>query len=124
MIALDLLQAKHGNIHTLAYGFDNRIRESVRTAYNPRQAACIRPRFELNIDHYGHGHICCGDWRGEMSFGNIKTDSYDAFLRAWYAVRDPLAALLNPITPESYERLPAICKLCLARTPELGGPLQ
>ncbi len=121
---LDKITARHGNVYTIPHRFDNRIAEDVPTAYNPRQAACIRPRFELDVDYYGNGRLCCGDWRGEIAFGNIKTDSHDAFLRAWYAARDPLAALLNPITPESYERLPHICKLCLARTPELGGPLQ
>lgn len=123
MAAVKAMGRVHSRIYATPYRFDNRIAEDLTPAYNPRQKACIRPRFEFDIDYYGNGHVCCGDWRGALEFGNIKADDYGDIIRSWRATAGSLAALLNPLTAEGYELLPPICKLCLARTPELGGRL-
>lgn len=36
---------------------------------------CRRANFELPIDHFGNVHLCCQDWLGEVSLGNVKESS-------------------------------------------------
>jgi len=121
--ALNRICSRYPHVHIVREPFDNRMAENFEPIYNPKKTYCIRPRYELDIDYYGNGRICCGDWRGELEFGNVIIDGYEPFLQKWLVLRERLWELLNPITPESWQNLPRICKLCLNRTPVMGGSL-
>lgn len=114
---------KYGQVRTELFNFDNRLAEDFEPYYNPKKPYCRRPHYELDVDYYGNGLICCGDWRGEMSWGNILVDNYADFISKWKKLREYLWKLLNPITPESWARLPRVCRLCLNRIPVMGGSL-
>jgi len=96
---------------------DGRAREDIKTEYNPRFNRCNRPEWELIIDYYGNGHVCCGDWKAEIWIGNIKNDPYSEFIAAWERAK---RGLLRQWDALSYNDLPEVCKLCLARSPYIS----
>jgi len=109
--ALNSLGAKFNQIKTQPGILDNRADEKVTPRYQPH-LSCGRPNFDFLIDYYGNGHMCCGDWRGEIILGNIKIDNYGDILLRWEESR---AMLMRPMTEEVYRELPKVCKMCLVR---------
>lgn len=110
------LMAKYPQVRLNKADLDDRIFEIVETSFDPRYTKCGRPGFELIIDYYGNGHVCCGDWRNEIKFGNIKIDSYDSVESQWKSLKQQLSNW----DENSYHELPNICKVCLTRTPILS----
>jgi hypothetical protein len=114
MRTLNILRQKYPQIRTQPAMLDDRRREDIKPRYSSEMSRCYRPDFDLVIDYYGNGHMCCSDWRGEMPLGNIKIDSYANFIERWKRLRN---FLTKPITAFSYHNLPRVCQKCFVRTP-------
>jgi hypothetical protein len=84
-------------------GLDNRL---VQITPADPAAACLRPFVEFPIDCYGNVHLCCYDWRGGGTPGNILLEGLPLVARRW---RDGLSAIAGPaMTQEA----PATCRTC------------
>jgi len=105
------------NVRVQEAHLDNRKTEDIEPKFNPKITSCHRPDWELIIDYYGNGHVCCGDWKAEMRIGNILNTPYQEFIDNWKKWRDRLSQNWNE---ETYKLLPNVCKLCLTRTPVMG----
>lgn len=72
---------------------------------------CWRPAvLEMIVDFVGDLHLCCADWRGECSIGNIRRDNHGEILDRWE--RSAAAAAAGELT---------ICAKCqaLAKSPAM-----
>ena len=99
------------------YELDNRTLENVNFTWLLKNPSCFRTDWELITDYFGFGHCCCGDWKGEINIGNLKTDGPDAYLSKWMKQRSFLKDSQPWDTKEKFEALPAICQICKMRTP-------
>jgi hypothetical protein len=66
---------------------------------------------EFIVDHHGNLHLCCYDWRGLGSPGNIFTAQLEDLIRRWQAIRRAIAG------PEMTDGAPQVCLDCSARPP-------
>ena len=71
-----------------------------------RPLQCVMPFKELLIDAHGNLTLCCYDWRGQASPGNVLRDGLDACLERWATMAE--AVLAWPISPAA----PALCQTC------------
>lgn len=46
---------------------------------------CLRPHVELIVDNYGNTHICCYDWQGKGTFGNVHAKDFGQIAEEWRA---------------------------------------
>lgn len=69
-------------------------------------AACLRPFVELVIDAYGNSHICCYDWRGEGTLGNVFSESFSDLAERWKAMLPSVAG--SKMTGDA----PDVCRRC------------
>lgn len=60
--------------------FDSRL---VTLAPADPSQPCLRPFVELVIDAYGNTHLCCYDWRGDGTMGNVHTAEWGAIAKQW-----------------------------------------
>jgi len=67
---------------------------------------CLRPYSELIIDHYGNGHLCCMDWRGECRLGNVHTDGFAYVVERFQEAREQVAR--QPMAEDA----PSVCSHC------------
>lgn len=74
-----LLNAYKGvsSLDVFTPNFDNRI-ESIYIDNN--NSPCYRPHIELIFDNFGEAHICCQDWKNEITIGNLWHDDFGAIL--------------------------------------------
>lgn len=71
---------------------------------------CLRMHTEFIIDHYGNVHLCCYDWKGLDSIGNIFTSPLDDLVKRWQLTRETMNGLLmSAIAPD-------VCQTCSMRT--------
>ncbi len=56
-----------------------------------KSASCKRPFLEMIFDAYGNTHLCCYDWRGEGTTGNLQTESIESLAAKWYQVLPKIA---------------------------------
>jgi hypothetical protein len=56
-------------------------------------APCLRPFVELVVDACGNTHLCCYDWRGRATWGNLMRDGIVDLARRW---RETLPAIAGP----------------------------
>lgn len=70
------------------------------------QRRCRRMWDEMVFDYYGHGHICTGDWRGEVTIGNLYTVPFETIVANYLAVRAAISQ--QPMAPNA----PAFCQNC------------
>jgi len=115
----------HTNVTFQRANLDGRYREDITPRFNPAVTKCNRLDWELIVDYYGQGHICCGDWRGEIEIGNIQIDRLETFFDKWIYEKRRLERVLFNITPASFEKgsdveIPDVCKLCLTRSPYIS----
>jgi len=54
-------------------------------------APCLRPFVELIFDHHGNTHLCCYDWRGEGTLGNLFQASMADLAKRWRDVVPEIA---------------------------------
>jgi hypothetical protein len=71
-----------------SWSLDDRI--TLRLPVASRES-CLRPFTEFIVDLHGNVHLCCYDWRGEASVGNVYVDELDELIRRWQSTRDHLA---------------------------------
>lgn len=74
-----------------------------------RDRACVYPFQDLAFDHFGHAHLCCFDWRGLASPGNLFSDGLDRCLERW------LEMVLAISGPTMTAEAPATCRTCRHR---------
>jgi hypothetical protein len=67
---------------------------------------CVRPFNELVVDHYGNGHLCCADWRGEIHLGNVQSDGFESVVDQYLTLREQISM---PTLPED---APVLCRVC------------
>ncbi len=44
---------------------------------------CLRPFVELIFDTYGNSHLCCYDWQGKATFGNVMQEPFADIANRW-----------------------------------------
>ncbi|NCC33904.1 MAG: hypothetical protein EOM24_18090 [Chloroflexia bacterium] len=66
---------------------------------------------EMPIDAWGNVHLCCYDWQGRHTVGNVQRDSFPDIVRAWQEVRKALATEDRNSDPEP-------CRSCSFRRRE------
>ena len=70
---------------------------------------CRRMFTEFIVDYYGNVHLCCYDWRGLGSPGNVHTDSLADLAKRWQAIRESVSGSM--MTPDA----PEVCRRCAMR---------
>ena len=69
---------------------------------------CHRMFTEFIIDYWGNVHLCCYDWAGQGSIGNIHTEGLQELVTRWQHARGRMAGeWMIPSAPESCFR----CKM-------------
>ena len=53
-----------------------------------REQRCVRPFTEFVVDCFGNVHVCCADWRGLASPGNVFRDGLDLLVTRFAEIRD------------------------------------
>jgi sulfatase maturation enzyme AslB (radical SAM superfamily) len=90
-------------------GFDSRL-----AGFNSQSPArCLRPFTEFVVDAFGNVHLCCYDWRGLASPGNIFTTPIDRLIEKWQAIRATIVG--QTMSTEA----PEACRRCRMRTASL-----
>ena len=80
-----------------------------------RDERCTKPLNELIVDVYGNFHICCFDWQGKASPGNVYRDGIDACFAKWAGM---VPAIVRwPLDLSA----PALCQRCPYRHARLPG---
>ncbi len=74
-----------------------------------KSAPCMRPFLEMIFDAYGNTHLCCYDWRGEGTNGNLLTTSIDVLAAKWRASLPKIAG------DKLAEDAPKVCAECAQR---------
>jgi MoaA/NifB/PqqE/SkfB family radical SAM enzyme len=67
---------------------------------------CHRPFYELVIDYFGNGHICCSDYKGTSNIGNVWDNDLQHILTEYVKIRGVLARA--PLQSNALD----ICKWC------------
>lgn len=70
---------------------------------------CQRPYTEFIIDCYGSVHLCCIDWRGLASPGNVLRDGLDECVQRWRQSANRIVS--DPMDPNA----PEACRRCALR---------
>jgi hypothetical protein len=71
---------------------------------------CVRPFTEFVVDYYGNVHLCCYDWRGLASPGNVFTTPLDKIFQRWAKIREAVSRnAMLPIAPEACRRCAMRC---------------
>jgi hypothetical protein len=70
------------------------------------QTGCLYPFSDLAVDHFGNLRLCCFDWQGLASPGNVFRDGLAACLRQWETVVRTVAR------PSMTADAPAVCRTC------------
>jgi hypothetical protein len=66
---------------------------------------CKRPYTEFVVDCFGNVHLCCQDWRGLASPGNVLRDGLDACVAKWRTLaRSVVGERMTPDAPEACRR--------------------
>lgn len=73
------LLARQINHKVMPGTFDDRLHQIQPADCN---APCLRPFVELIIDHYGNSHLCCYEWRGRATLGNVW-DGFASVAAKW-----------------------------------------
>jgi hypothetical protein len=86
--------------------FDNRLQQ-ISVAGNTQP--CLRPHVELIIDNNGNTHLCCYDWQGKGTLGNVHTKDFRQIAREW---REWLPEISGK---QMTNAAPAVCQSCSHR---------
>ena len=84
-------------------GLDNRL---VQIQPVDPDEPCLRPFVELIIDNYGNTHLCCYDWQGQGTQGNVFHDDFGDICRQW---RETLPSIAGHRMTED---APQVCRDC------------
>ncbi len=72
--------------------------------------ACHRMFTEFIVDYWGNVHLCCYDWQGRASIGNIHGDSLARLVACWHQVRNQVSG--ERMTDDA----PGACLRCKMRS--------
>lgn len=67
---------------------------------------CHRPFYELVIDYFGNGHICCSDYKGTSNIGNVWDNTLTEIVDRYVKIRTAIAK--SPLQVTDLD----ICKWC------------
>ncbi len=56
-----------------------------------KSASCLRPFLEMIFDNYGNTHLCCYDWRGQGTTGNLHNESIEVLAAKWFEALPKIA---------------------------------
>lgn len=70
---------------------------------------CLRPYTEFILDCYGNVHLCCIDWRGLASPGNVLRDGLDECVNRWRQAAQRITS--DPMQSDA----PEACRCCPMR---------
>jgi radical SAM protein with 4Fe4S-binding SPASM domain len=63
---------------------------------------CRRMFTEFIVDYLGSIHLCCYDWQGRASVGNVHEDSLEELIRRWHGMRNRICwEAMDPGAPEA-----------------------
>jgi len=82
----------------------------------PNQSPCLRSFNELIIDHYGNGHLCCWDFRGEIALGSVWDENGFRGVAGNYLQARNAAACLPGAAA-----MPGFCRVCGGKHPQIGS---
>lgn len=77
-------------------------------------APCTVPYTEFILDAYGNHHICCYDWMGKASLGNVFSDGFDALVERFDAFRNSVGL------DRTAAYAPEVCKTCSFRRNQIA----
>lgn len=72
-------------------------------------APCVRPYTEFIVDQHGNVHICCMDWKGKASPGNVYEKPLDEIVAKFQEIR------ANVSFTSMLPKAPEVCKHCQLR---------
>lgn len=105
----DAWRAMVPHVKVQHWGLDERT-QNIELAPDKRHKPCRRMFTEFIVDYYGNVHLCCYDWRGLGSPGNVHTDSLDVLVAKWTSIRDSM------IGDDMTAAAPNVCRLCWMRS--------
>ena len=108
---LAALRASCPRVHVHHNGFDRRL----IGLSNESDSSCLRPFTEFVIDYHGNVHLCCYDWRGLASPGNVLTQPLDEVLARWVEIRATV------VGERMTRKAPEACRRCQMRTAAFSG---
>jgi|GEM_PF-1929246 len=71
-----------------------------------KEAPCLRPFVELIFDTYGNSHLCCYDWQGKATLGNLIQEPFSDIAKRW---RDQLPSIAGH---KMNGQAPSFCRDC------------
>ncbi len=74
-----------------------------------KSASCKRPFLEMIFDAYGNTHLCCYDWRGQGTTGNLHNESIEVLAAKWFQALPKIAG--DKMAPDA----PTVCLNCSNR---------
>lgn len=101
------------DINLVRGDLDSRIR-----MYGPNpisSQSCTRVFTEFSVDYHGNVHLCCYDWKGLMSPGNILKDNLDKVIANAERIRSRV--IQNPMDPDA----PDVCLRCRMKNTTITG---
>jgi hypothetical protein len=84
-------------------GLDDRL---VQLEPKDPQQPCLRPFTEFIIDAYGNTHICCYDWQGKATLGNVLVGDFATMVADWRKRLPEIAG------ERMTDKAPAFCQDC------------
>jgi sulfatase maturation enzyme AslB (radical SAM superfamily) len=106
-----LLQKHYKNIHIVNQALDSRVEIYQKKRKNI--LGCVRPVWEIPIDHWGNICLCCMDWEGSHSIGNIKKSSLKEVLQS-RQYQNTVGSIYRHLLAKGS---PLICKHCIKPFP-------
>ncbi len=113
-----MLQKYYKNIHIVNEALDSRTEIYQKKRRNT--FGCIRPVWEIPIDHWGDIYLCCMDWDGAHSIGNIKKNSLTEVLQNPH-YQNMVRSICRPFLGKGS---PIICKHCIKPFPPFAFWIQ
>lgn len=104
------LERFHTNVHVHKWDLDDRI-DPPET--DPADGPCLRMFTEFIIDNYGNVHLCCYDWKGLGSPGNVFRSDLAFIVNRWQAIRDCVGEgdAMSDWAPDVCQACPKRCDL-------------
>ena|GEM_PF-2026172 len=75
---------------------------------------CGRMFAEFVIDAFGNVHLCCYDWKGLASIGNVHTHSLSCLVDRWQKTRDAISGKVMT------DAAPTACRQCSHKAPGIA----
>ena len=117
---LRALQATMPGVHYHRGHLDDRLHAQGKD--RPGGGGCNRMLTEFIVDYWGNVHLCCYDWAGTGSIGNVHDDGLGGIVRDWQEARIRVAGKTMVV-----DALPT-CRRCKMRSqhipqfiPEIAG---